>query len=405
MYVKECIECNRNLEINDYYFKPNPSAKDGFNKKCRECQTKRMIFTDENHKYCNSCQKRLPKNKHHFDIKRCTYDGFAPRCKVCCGYAYTKDYTPSKKGYKICIKCERELEFTRQYFPPDKMMKNGFRNICKECSGSSFMTEESLTKEIAKFSDEENYLFIERYPHYTNAELIELFYPNLTEKQLWDRAGRLKVIKSEETYWRARKLQGEKISGDNHYNRINGFSESAKLKLSNHMKNRWRENPKQFNLTRSDEYKLKASIRMSKLGKWKGENNPRVKNPLRGSSNPNWQGGITPENFKIRNSTEMKEWKIAVFKRDSHTCQRCGNKNYNEAHHIKCFSKYPEYRFDVSNGITLCKFCHNSNFKGSLHNLYGTYNITLEDLREYFTGISWSIKYRKYINNELEDVI
>lgn len=42
-----------------------------------------------------------------------------------------------------------------------------------------------------------------------------------------------------------------------------------------------------------------------------------------------------------------------------HACQECGeNSKYLHAHHIKEFAQYPELRFEVANGLTLCRGCH-----------------------------------------------
>lgn len=60
-----------------------------------------------------------------------------------------------------------------------------------------------------------------------------------------------------------------------------------------------------------------------------------------------------------RRSPEYSKWRKEVFIRDEYTCQNCkmvgGELN---AHHIKPFSDFPELRYDVNNGITLCKKCH-----------------------------------------------
>lgn len=74
---------------------------------------------------------------------------------------------------------------------------------------------------------------------------------------------------------------------------------------------------------------------------------------------PNWKGGINPENDNIRHSLEIKQWRIAVFKRDNYICQICTKRSGDiEADHIKPFSLFPELRFELSNGRTLCKKCH-----------------------------------------------
>ena len=79
---------------------------------------------------------------------------------------------------------------------------------------------------------------------------------------------------------------------------------------------------------------------------------------LRGANGPNWQGGLTARHDELRKSVDFKLWREAVFERDNYTCQDCGKKQKIQPHHLLSFSKYPEKRFEVSNGVTLCISCH-----------------------------------------------
>lgn len=79
-----------------------------------------------------------------------------------------------------------------------------------------------------------------------------------------------------------------------------------------------------------------------------------------------WQGGKTEQNRQIRNSLEYKLWRTAVFTRDNFTCVWCGLKFIKgitgnvilQVDHIKPFCDYPELRFAIDNGRTLCVECH-----------------------------------------------
>lgn len=92
----------------------------------------------------------------------------------------------------------------------------------------------------------------------------------------------------------------------------------------------------------------------------KGLKKPWSKFPVRrGEANHNWKGGITPINKKIRASLEYKLWRLAVFERDDFTCVWCKRRGgVLNADHIKPFAYYPELRFAIDNGRTLCLSCH-----------------------------------------------
>lgn len=124
----------------------------------------------------------------------------------------------------------------------------------------------------------------------------------------------------------------------------------------------------------------------------RGENNSCHKINRKGKNSPSWKGGITPLHFLIRDLDEYHEWRKSVFLRDNFTCQECfRTKIYLEAHHIKDFhfilqeflqtfdqfspledketlvrlaTKYEPF-WNVDNGKTLCKKCHNLTKKGN----------------------------------------
>ncbi len=84
----------------------------------------------------------------------------------------------------------------------------------------------------------------------------------------------------------------------------------------------------------------------------------------KGHKGSNWKGGITKANRVARASAAFRDWRKAVFERDNYTCQHCeshtggGHRVTLHPHHIKPFATHYDVRFKASNGITLCKPCH-----------------------------------------------
>src|SRR3990167_8097630 len=84
----------------------------------------------------------------------------------------------------------------------------------------------------------------------------------------------------------------------------------------------------------------------------------RMSEAKKGSKNPRWRGGVTPEIHKHRVGEKYQEWRTAVLKRDNYACTGCSSKEKLHVHHIKPFREYPELRLEASNGTTLCVPCH-----------------------------------------------
>lgn len=57
---------------------------------------------------------------------------------------------------------------------------------------------------------------------------------------------------------------------------------------------------------------------------------------------------------------QYKEWRAAVLKKDNYRCVVCGRGRPArlQADHIHSWCRYPELRFSVDNGQTLCIPCH-----------------------------------------------
>lgn len=111
------------------------------------------------------------------------------------------------------------------------------------------------------------------------------------------------------------------------------------------------------------------NLRLSHIGKMKGELNPQ------------WKGGVTPLHNKVRASVEYKLWNNAVFARDGYTCQKTGIRGGKlVAHHILNFSSHPELRFAIDNGITLSRESHEE-----FHKIYGKKNNTRSQLEEFLS--------------------
>lgn len=117
------------------------------------------------------------------------------------------------------------------------------------------------------------------------------------------------------------------------------------------------------------------------------ETRNKISNSLFGryrqEDSPMWNSNLTSEDRQDRRILpEYNEWTFNVKERDKFTCQKCqDNKGGNLiSHHILGYIEYPNSRFDLDNGITLCDYCHKE-----FHHLYGYKYFTDTDFFEWIS--------------------
>jgi 5-methylcytosine-specific restriction endonuclease McrA len=77
-----------------------------------------------------------------------------------------------------------------------------------------------------------------------------------------------------------------------------------------------------------------------------------------GENHPMWKKDRSQVK-RPRNQAEFAWWRKSVFERDHYTCTQCGEIGGNlTAHHKAPVVRFPIYKFELWNGITLCHSCH-----------------------------------------------
>lgn len=160
-----------------------------------------------------------------------------------------------------------------------------------------------------------------------------------------------------------------------------------KEKISKISKQRWQnlEYKEKLRLKHKERWKsLDYKKKMSEIRKqlWQ---NPIYRLKIRKSFSKSRRRKKHRDPREERKLLEYKLWVEAVFKRDNYTCQKCGKKGCKlEAHHIFNWADYPELRYAIDNGITLCKKCHKE-----FHKQFGKRKNTKAQLEAFLKG--WQI--------------
>jgi len=344
---KKCVDCGKVLEINKNNFNTLNKSSDGFYNVCIKCQIiRRRNGADEGYKKCKTCGNTYPLTRDYFQSDKKCLDNYRNMCWKCIGRDFfpniaseswlEKDINIIKDNYidksikeiipllsierteksilhvaqklnlrkisnhvenyndykykfinnilhKYCKSCNRYLPCNFDYFPKDESCTDNLRNVCKECKGEKFRVDSN----VHRWTDEEKILLKEKYPHMSNNDLMNIYFPFISIISIMHKAKELGIYKTEETI-----------------NKI--YSEIGK-----------------FN-----------SNRLIALNKWAMNDNPQYNSQRFGILNPNYKGGISNLYQELRRN--IKQWKLDSIENCNYKCI-LSNGKFDAVHHLYSF--------------------------------------------------------------------
>lgn len=149
------------------------------------------------------------------------------------------------------------------------------------------------------------------------------------------------------------------------------LSEEARKKISLAHKNRipWNKGTKGIMKVNSGSFKkgvrfskeFREKMSLARIGKkLSEETRKRMSLSQKGEKSYRWINNRELAKRNLRNDGEYLQWVSKVKNRDKWQCkinnQDCSG--YLIVHHILLWSEYPELRYEINNGITLCQSHH-----------------------------------------------
>lgn len=147
------------------------------------------------------------------------------------------------------------------------------------------------------------------------------------------------------------------------------LSLESRKKLSVSLKKYYASGGIHPNLGKKASLETRKKLSLARMGKIRTpETREKIRESKLGCRNPNWKNGISTQTKLIKESARYRSWRESVVRRDEWTCVWCKkiqgwDKEKQQqvkihADHIKPFALFPELRFDINNGRTLCVDCH-----------------------------------------------
>lgn len=305
-------------------------------------------------KICTGCKKELPNTNEYFVWADKEKGRLNASCKCCTSEANRKKNKEIKEknknltlfydGIRKCKHCGRELPNNKLYFSIDLTCVDGLRNVCRECSPKEAGFLDPNYKPQEKWTDDEIELLKEKYNHYTGKELVENFFKNRTIRSLESMASILGISgKTQECQDRKNKELSKTMS---------------EMMMGRQMSQEWCDNiskaKKEYFKTHdginkgkslSELTRQKLREQRQKEGRWKGNKNPRHINPLNGSANGRWKGGILNTYIELRSDT--KDWQQESMKFCGYHCV-ITNGEFDNIHHTTPFRDIVDECFNTT---------------------------------------------------------